>query len=734
MFSQLLCRSPTLLSTRLSSSRCIGLNGVEWVLQTQRVRLWGWALNGTRSRLPPSPGPVPASTRLLSCAGADTGLFDKPQLGSPEGLSAATTAALTRAITLVNAITASAGTPSLDVIEQFDEVSDVLCQVADLAECIRQVHPDPEVVERAQAACLAVSDYVEQLNTNSDLHRALKNVMDSDEYSSTDEVTQRTAESLMHDFKISGIHLDDARREEAVRLNSQILGLSHAFVQGASQPVLVRKEGCPTFISEHFRSDSQRVMIDHVPLLSPYSKLRAGSYVTYYCKSAPQQEILETLLSLRHRLAELVGYPTFAHRVLESTMAESPETVSKFLLSLSEKVLPLARDDMQRMQDLKNKTRDPLDSHTLQPWDTVYVSSLAQKQLFPKELQGIENWFSLENCLSGLDNLFRSLFGVRMELTSTKRGETWDPHVKKLAFVDESEGLLGYVYCDLYFRPGKIASNCHFTIQGGRELRDGSYQLPVITLCCGFQPPRGNKQALLTYHSVENLFHEMGHALHSMLGRSKYQNVTGTRCSTDFAEVPSILMEYFLSDARVLATFAKHHSTEEPLSPTILNSLYLSQNVFPAYETQNQVVLAIMDQQFHGHHPLGKSTVEVYAELCRKYSPIDYVEGTASFLRFNHLYGYAAKYYSYLWARAVACLIWKSCFEADPFSRPVGERYRQMLKFGGGVHPWTLVEEMLGFEPTVDDLVEALYADILQQRIAFTEFNSLQNNTTAIDC
>ncbi len=664
------------------------------------------------------------SARYFSSSDTDTGLFGKPELSKPEGFDVATAIALTKAAGLVRDISVKAKSPSIGVIKQFDELSDVLCQVADLAECIRQVHPDPEVVGRAQNACMAVNNYVEQLNTSVELHQALKNVLESEEFSSFDEVTQRTAESFMHDFEISGIHLEESRREEVVKLNHQILELSHTFVQNACQPVLLEKVSCPSFLVESFPSNSEYLAIDHVSSLSPNSKLRAVSYLTYYSTSTQQEEVLETLLSLRDQLAKLVGYPTFAHRVLESTMAGSPEVVSDFLETLSQKLLPLAREDVQKMQDLKNETKDPTDTRFLNPWDTAFLTSLAQKQQFSSALQGIEDWFPVDACLRGLDHLFHSLFGVRMELVPTTTGETWDPHVKKLAFTDESEGLLGYVYCDLYSRPRKIASNCHFTIQGGRELLDGSYQIPIITLCCGVPPPLGNGPALLAYHSVENLFHEMGHALHSMLGRPKYQNVTGTRCSTDFAEVPSILMEYFLSDSRVLATFAKHHNTKETLPPTVLNSLYLSQNVFPAYETQTQVLLAIMDQHFHGRHPLRKSTVEVYADLHRQYSAFDYISNTASFLRFSHLYGYAAKYYSYLWARAVACLIWRSCFEADPFSREVGSRYRRMLKFGGGVHPQRLVGEMLGVEPTVRDLVEALYSDVLRQRQAYVEFSA----------
>ena len=667
--------------------------------------------------------------------GQTTGLFDNPLLSAPDGFQSSALEAIKKSTKLVDEINSRASCPGIEIVDKMDELSDTLCQVADLSECIRQVHPDQKVAQKAQEACLQISNYVEQLNTNVGLHHALRALMDSKEFCSFDEVTRRTAEIFMHDFEISGIHLKRSTREEVVRLNNQILELNYLFSKNATLPVHVPTDECPPYVQNYFTGNSEIVQVDHVPLNHPNSRLRMLSYLIYYGVNPNQIEILEKMLTYRHRLASLVGYPTYVHRVLKTTMAGDPNTVTEFLQKLKTKIQPLVEREVEDMLDLKQEISEKssedeqLEPDVLRPWDYLFLYSEAQKRCLVSNTWPIRNWFSLDACLHGLDHLFHSLFDVRLKHVPTKPGEIWDPHVRKIAFVHDREGLLGYTYGDFFTRPGKLVSDCHFMIKGGRELSSLSengqrdYQLPIISLCCSFDPPSmGNSPCLLSQHSVENLFHEMGHALHSMVGRAKYQNITGTRCSTDFAEVPSILMEYFLNDARVLSSFARHYKTNEQLPSELMDAFQLSQHFYPAYEMQTQLFFAMMDLHFHTEFPSqeGRSIIDTYTQLHKEYSPLKHVDGTAWFLRFNHICSYGGKYYSYLWSRAVASLIWNSCFKNDPFSKMSGEKLHNMLRHGGGVDPNALVRDVLGFKPTVDDLVDALFTDLVSRKEKIT--------------
>ena len=169
--------------------------------------------------------------------------------------------------------------------------------------------------------------------------------------------------------------------------------------------------------------------------------------------------------------------------------------------------------------------------------------------------------------------------------------------------------------------------NWCFASIGGRLLEDGSYQLPVVVVVCNFPPPSASSPPLLTHGMVENLFHEMGHAMHSMLARTQYQHVTGTRCSTDFAEVPSVLMEFFAWDPRVLTSFARHYKTGQSLPEEIALRLCQGRAMFGALEMQRQVLYAMIDQIYHGMHPLTGSTTDILAEVQEQYTVIPHAPG-----------------------------------------------------------------------------------------------------------
>ncbi|VFV28416.1 mitochondrial intermediate [Lynx pardinus] len=515
----------------------------------------------------------------------------------------------------------------------------------------------------------------------------------------------------MFDFEISGIHLDKEKRKRAVDLNVKILDLSNTFLMGTNFPNKIEKHLLPEHIHQNFVVAGNHVIVDGLHAESPDDLVREAAYKIFLYPNAGQLRCLEELLSNRDLLAKLVGYSTYSHRALQGTIAQSPETVMQFLEKLSDKLSERTIRDFEMIRGMKMKL-NPQNSE-LMPWDPPYYSGVIRAERYNIEPSLYCPFFSLGACMEGLNTLFGRLLGITLYAEQPARGEVWCEGVRKLAVVHESEGLLGYIYCDFFQRAGKPHQDCHFTIRGGRLKEDGDYQLPVVVLMLNLPHPSRNLPTLLTPGMMENLFHEMGHAMHSMLGRTRYQHVTGTRCPTDFAEVPSILMEYFANDHRVVSQFARHYQTGQSLPKNMVSRLCESKKVGAAADMQLQVFYAALDQIYHGKHPLTASTTDILRETQEKFYGLPYVPNTAWQLRFSHLVGYGAKYYSYLMSRAVASMVWKECFRRDPFNRTAGERYRrEMLAHGGGKEPMLMVQGMLQKCPSIDDFVSALVSDL----------------------
>lgn len=461
--------------------------------------------------------------------------------------------------------------------------------------------------------------------------------------------------------------------------------------------------------SVHFRfpSNGDRIVVagvssDANPLI------REVAYKIFYSPDKNQEKLLDQLLEARHQLANICGFKTYVERTLGLSLVEKPNVVMDFLDTLSTQLRPYADADFLLMNKMKAGSRP------IAMWDVHYFTYKLRKEKFKVTGLDYSAYFSLGACMEGLSNLFYRLFKIRLVTVDTDPGETWAPEIYKLAVVHDTEGDLGYIYCDFYERHGKQNQDCHFTIRGGRTLPDGTYQQPIVVLMLNLPPPSPSRPSLLSPGMVDNLFHEMGHAMHSMLARTRYQHVTGTRCSTDFAEVPSILMEYFAADPRVMKTFARHFQTNEPMPEELLQRLCASKRLFAASEMQAQVFYSALDQIYYGSLPQGGgTTTEILAETQRKYYSLPFVENTSWQLRFSHLVNYGAKYYSYLVSRAVATKIWQTYFKDDPFSDVAGERYRrECLAHGGGKPPKKLVADFLKEEPTPEVLAEALIKEI----------------------
>lgn len=608
-----------------------------------------------------------------------TGLFGIDQLQSPAGFQILRQNALEEATNLVNEIDRTKY-----VVPLFDRLSNCLCKVADMAEFVRVSHPQGKFRTAAEQASVAISIVVERLNTDSRLYQALK----KSEYQ--DPLDEYVAGLFLFDFEQSGIHLDEEDRNQVLQLNEAILRIGSIFAANANH--------------------------DSTGLHSSNEIERERAYRAYLKPDEHQDKILTDLLEYRLRLAKLCGFNSYAHRAIKGGIAGTPEVVNDFLNILNERVRKLAAKDYEQMLFLKSKEKP---SETLKAWDLPYYSANYKRFIYNENVLQCLPYFSVGACMDGLNIIFNELYRVKMQVDTVISGELWHEDVIKLSIIDEeSNAVLGYIYCDLFERPYKQQQECHHTIRGGCYLPDGSYQLPIVVLVMSLPATSESNPSLLSPSMVDNLFHEMGHAMHSMLARTKYQHITGTRCSTDLAEVPSILMEFFASDPRVVSKFAYHHATGQPMPADLMRCWLQSKKVFVASETELQIFYSALDQAYHGSDVGEESTTDVLARIQQNYYSIPYVENTAWQLRFSHLVGYGAKYYSYLVSRAVATAIWTKLFAQEPLLRSAGERYkREVLSHGGGKPADKIAEDVLGCRVDAEFIANGVISSFRQPQV-----------------
>ncbi|KAJ9142224.1 hypothetical protein NKR23_g7498 [Pleurostoma richardsiae] len=694
-----------------------------------------------------------ASARGATPRGSrNAGLFRNAYLTKPEGFLAFAQTSLSRAQKIVDKVLNAASVQEYrEVVRDLDRLSDLLCRVIDLSDFVRVTHPDPRIQSAASEAWSLMYQYMNQLNTTTGLNEQLGKAMANPEVTSAwSEEEMTVAQMLKLDFMKSAVNLPKESRDRFVELSQQISEVGSVFVDemAPEQSTVVlpssKFQGMNPMVARRL---TRRGNI-YLPTMSGEAAMalrsvydedtRKAIYYATRTASTRSVRLLETLLKLRAELADLSGFESYGHMALrDRMMAKTPESVDQFLLALAKNNAPTVRDEMADLLRQKRAYRHDT-SDTLHPWDKDFYMGIVRESMRSKIRQDdfLSAYFSLGTVMQGLSRIFTRLYGIRLVPREPLPGETWHPDVRRLDVISDTDGHVAVLYCDLFYREDKSPNPAHFTVRCSREIsraeveeaatamqqsggsmpsfssaedaandgmalsrKDGVLkQLPTIALVCDFSQSdgAGEKPAFLSFFQMETLFHEMGHAIHSILARTSLQNVAGTRCATDLAELPSTLMEHFAADPGVLALFARHYETDEPLRYESVAEKLRQARRFEGSDTENQIILAMLDQRYHSRlaSDPGFDSTRAYHELQAAHgnTPPD-PAGTRWQGFFGHLFGYGSTYYSYLFDRVLAERVWSVVFasgrEGAAVDRDNGERLKEnLLKWGGSRDPW----------------------------------------------
>ena len=624
------------------------------------------------------------------------------------------------------------------VLVELDALSNEVCSVIDAAELCRCVHPSHQWRTCAEGAFQLLSDYIADMNTDTSIYNALCQVATPPIIPLLTEEEQRFVSLLKAEFERDGIHLSAYQRKQVKQLQTKVTQLETTFSSNITNsqkffsisPATDVHSILPPHVLHEFVPHTYHSTDEAFVTISTDAQL-VNSLLKYSSNSAIRKQVfleantacpenlavLEELRLARHELATTLGYNSYAERFLQDKMAQSPQTVLQFLNQMSVRIQRGAKRDYELLLEAKRRYEDS-NSISMEPWDIPFYTGLVKSQLLSLEGSSLTPYFSMENCLDGITILLQKLFGIQLveEKVCNGNGELWYPTVRKLSLHHETEGMLGTIYLDLYPRPDKYVHAAHFTIRCGCTVDSSSSgttksQLPIVALVTNFSSNNGSNpnHTLLSHAEVETLFHELGHALHSLLSRTKFQHLSGTRCAVDFVETPSHWMENYIWDTQFLQMFAKHYLTGTTIPTDLVTKLSSSRYLFQCLEIQTQILYAQLDQALFGDlSQLNTPSIQLLEDLHRKYS-IPYAKGTHWHTKFGHLITYGAGYYGYLYDQAFAADIWNQCFRENPLSRSSGDKMRtEILIHGGAMDPEKMLKGMLGRKSSVEAFFESI--------------------------
>ncbi|KAL8841933.1 MAG: hypothetical protein Q9170_000713 [Blastenia crenularia] len=707
---------------------------------------------------------------------ADTlprGLFSNRYLTYPDGFVTFSEETAEKCHQLVAKVVGASSIEERRLIPKIlDRLSDSLCRVLDMADFVRSTHPDTAFKQASTQAYAMLYEFMNVLNTTPELKIKLEDALNEPSISTTwSEEERMVAQKLLKDFQQSAIESSGENRRAFVELSSRVSELGTEFVRDMrperSTISLHNRQlkGVDPLVLQHSRKHFTGISI---PAGGPVAftalrsmrdeSARRDLYIATRTAPPSQLQTLWDFLQTRAKVAKLAGYHSYAEMNLTDKLAKTPTAVASFLDALSRDNKGQIQQEIDEMLALKQLDMDGAgDAAQLEAWDKEYYQTRIADQHRSRSRRPdfISAYFSLGTVMQGLSRLFTQLYGVRLVPAPTASGEAWNPDVRRLDVIDESQGRIAVLYCDLFARPDKSPNPAHFTLRCSRRIdsseieeaatlhpdlnplqavNDGmaishnprtnvTYQLPTIALICDFQAPSSNQQgnrsepALLSFRDLQTLFHEMGHAIHSILGRTDCQVVSGTRCVTDFAEIPSVLMEHFAADPTVLGLFARHWQTDAPLPYEMVSEQLALDRRGQGMETEQQILLAMLDQAYHSDLPLtmpgGFDSTRVLQDVYDRWGSVKEPRETSAQGFFGHLVEYGGTYYSYLFDRAIAGKVWQEVFnggkDSGAVSRERGHRFKnEVLRWGGGRDPWMCLAELLQDEGLRDGGPEAM--------------------------
>ena len=630
----------------------------------------------------------------------------------------------------IDAITANTEAPTFkNTIEALDYSGEELDRLSSIFFNLNSAETNDEIQKIAQEVSPLLSEFGNDITLNEALFKRVKAVYDS---KSTLDLTTEQATLLdkrYKGFSRNGANLTEDKKTKLRAIDKELSQLKlkfgeHILAETNAYELHLTNEddlsGLPEGAKEAAKQlaeskdkDGWLITLDYpsyIPFMT-YADNRtlreelskAFGRKGFQNNELDNQDIVLKIAKLRFERAQLLGYKTHAHFVLEERMAQTPEKVTSFLNELLEKAKPAAKDEFKALEDFA-KDLDGIDQ--LQKWDSGYYSEKLKQKLFNLDDEQLKPYFKLENVINGAFTVAKKLFGLQFEEIDTI--DKYHKDVLTYKVTDADGELVSIFYADFFPRAGK-RNGAWMTSYKPQMIKDGKNERPHISNVCNFTKPTKSKPSLLTFNEVTTLFHEFGHGLHGMLANTTYPSLSGTSVYWDFVELPSQVLENWCYEKEALELFATHYETGEVIPMELIEKIKASATFHEGMQTLRQLSFGLLDMSWHGVDPSEIKDVKAYEVKAFGDTSLypDVAENCMS-TAFSHIFqgGYSSGYYSYKWAEVLDADAFEYFKEEGIFNKTVADKFKTfVLSQGGTENPMTLYKKFRGQEPKPEALL-----------------------------
>lgn len=595
---------------------------------------------------------------------------------------------------------------------------------------LNSAETNDKIQKIAQEISPWLSEFRNDITLNKDLFNRVKSVFDDRENLDLNTEQAMLLEKQYKGFARNGANLNEEKKSELRKIDTQLSKLSLQFGENVLAETNAfelhltdekQLSGLPDSAKETAKQMAEEknkegwiFTLDYpsyIPFLT-YADNRelrkkmaiAAGRKAFQNNENNNEQVVLDIVNFRHKRANLLGYKTHAHFVLEERMAETPEKVLSFSNDLLKKAKPAADREFKNLENYAKKL-DGIEQ--LEKWDGAYYSEKLKKEIFDLDQEILKPYFKLENVIDGVFEIANRLYDLKFEEISNI--DKYHQDVKTYNVLDTKGNFIAVFYADFHPRKGK-RNGAWMTSYKSQQIKNGINQRPHVSIVCNFTKPTTTKPSLLTFNEVTTLFHEFGHALHGMLANTTYNSLSGTSVSWDFVELPSQVLENWCYEKEALELFAKHYETGEIIPMKYVEKIKESASFHEGMQTLRQLSFGLLDMQWHSEDPSKIKSIKDFeneAFANTKLYP-DVVENCMS-TSFSHIFqgGYSSGYYSYKWAEVLDADAFEYFLEKGIFNKDVATKFKEnILSKGGTEKPMELYKRFRGKEPKPDALLK----------------------------